>query len=156
MLHFKHIVTTAAATALLLCSGSTAPTQIAVTIGPEPLCPYGYYDLAPYYCAPYGYYGPDWFTDGVFVGAGPWFHGPRGFYGHVDNRFDPRHGYHGPYPGRGAAPFNHFEGNEARDGRGHVGNAGHQPTAEHIPGVRGGYRNMGGGERGGNRGGRHR
>ena len=59
-------------------------------------CPYGYFDYAPYDCAPYGYYGPDWFNGGIFIGAGPWFHGPHGFYGHVDNRYDPHHGYGGP------------------------------------------------------------
>jgi len=41
----------------------------------HPYCPYGYYDYAPYSCSPYGYYGPDWFNGGVFIGAGPWFHG---------------------------------------------------------------------------------
>ena len=71
----------------------TAPSQVAVDIGVAPDCPYGYFDYAPYDCAPYGYYGPDWFVGGVFIGAGPWFHGPHGFYGHVDNRYDPRHGY---------------------------------------------------------------
>jgi hypothetical protein len=103
------------------------------------VCPYGYFDYPPYDCAPYGYYGPDWFVGGVFIGAGPWFHGHHGFYGHVDNRFDPRHGYNGPLPGRGEAQFNHFHGNEARDGQGHVGNAGHDAGAEHaLPGFRGG------------------
>src|ERR1700741_729614 len=48
--------------------------------GPAPVCTYGYYDYYPYACAPYGYYGPDWFIGGVFIGAGPWFRG--GFYGH--------------------------------------------------------------------------
>lgn len=43
--------------------------------GPAPLCAYGYYDYYPYACAPYGYYGPEWFVGGVFIGAGPWFHG---------------------------------------------------------------------------------
>ncbi|MGB8113291.1 MAG: hypothetical protein WCF22_05940, partial [Candidatus Sulfotelmatobacter sp.] len=89
--------------------------------------------------APYGYYGPDWFVGGVFIGAGPWFHGPRGFFGHVDNRFDPHHGYNGPLPPRGAQRFNHFQANEARDGQGHVGDAGHEGKAEHaLPGYRGG------------------
>ncbi|MFZ0337505.1 MAG: hypothetical protein WAL45_05695, partial [Terracidiphilus sp.] len=64
-----------------------APAQIGVgigvNIGPEPVCPYGYFDYPPYDCAPYGYYGPDWFLNGIFIGAGPWFHGPHGFYGHV-------------------------------------------------------------------------
>ena len=52
-----------------------AEAQVAVDIGVAPDCPYGYYDTAPYGCAPYGYYGPQWFTGGVFIGAGPWFHG---------------------------------------------------------------------------------
>src|ERR1700753_852553 len=101
-----------------LSSFSSAPAQVSVNIGVAPVCPYGYFDYAPYECAPYGYYGPDWFVGGVFVGAGPWFHGPHGFYGHVDNRYDPRHGYHGPLPAHDTKPFNHFEGNEARDGNG--------------------------------------
>ena len=29
--------------------------------------------IIPYACAPYGYYGPDWFAGGVFIGAGPWY-----------------------------------------------------------------------------------
>src|ERR1700757_3475040 len=41
--------------------------------GPAPVCAYGYYDYYPYACAPYGYYGPDWFVGGVFIGAGPWY-----------------------------------------------------------------------------------
>src|SRR5260370_17964357 len=40
--------------------------------GPTPVCIYGYYDYYPYACAPYGFYGPDWFAGGVFIGAGPW------------------------------------------------------------------------------------
>jgi hypothetical protein len=110
------------ALAFAIFSGSTtAPAQISfgVNIGPQPVCPYGYFDYPPYNCAPYGYYGPEWFTNGVFIGAGPWFHGPHGFYGHIDNRFDPRHGYHGPFPERGDQRFNHFHGNSMRDGHGH-------------------------------------
>src|SRR5580658_6721550 len=101
--------------------------QVSVNIGVAPVCPYGYYDFAPYACAPSGYYGPEWFTGGVFIGAGPWFHGPAEFHGHVDNRFDPQRGYKGPMPNRGeraeeAKRVNaaHFRGNEERDGRGHV------------------------------------
>ena len=107
----------------------------------------------PYSCAPYGYYGPDWFTGGVFIGAGPWYHGHGGFYGHVDNRYDPRHGYAGPMPERGAQPFNHFQANEAHDPQGHVGNAGHEPTNEHSAGYQGGGHPGGGGEHSG--GGHH-
>src|SRR6202020_828550 len=116
-----------------LCFAATAPkagaqVSVGVTVGPAPDCPYGYYDSAPYGCAPYGYYGPEWFTGGVFIGAGPWFHGPANFRGHVDNHFHPDHGYKGPMPQRGeratpehAAPPKDFKGNEVRDGRGHEG-----------------------------------
>ncbi len=106
-----------------------AKAQVSVNIGVAPDCPYGYYDVAPYACAPAGYYGPEWFNDGIFIGAGPWFHGGDHFVGHVDNRFHPDHGYKGPMPQRGekADPArrvdaSHFKGNEARDGRGHVAN----------------------------------
>ena len=123
----------------LLGGVSVSPAQISVgvNIGEQPVCPYGYFDYPPYSCAPYGYYGPDWFTGGIFIGAGPWFHGPRGFYGHVDNRFDPRNGYHGPVPDRGAQPFGHFQANEGRDGQGHIGNPGHQPSNERSGGFQG-------------------
>jgi hypothetical protein len=150
MRYFKLLVTPVIAVALLT-AGSVAPAQISVGIGigAAPMCPYGYFDYAPYDCAPYGYYGPDWFPGGLFIGAGPWFHGSHGFYGHVDNRYDPHNGYRGPMPERGAQPFNHFHGNEARDGQGHVGQAGHAPANEHQPGVQGGYHFGGGGGRGG-------
>ena len=49
-----------------------------VYVGGPPVCRYGYYGYYPYACAPYGYYGPEWFSGGVFIGAGPWY---RGFYG---------------------------------------------------------------------------
>ncbi|MGD0796628.1 MAG: hypothetical protein ABR910_02790 [Acidobacteriaceae bacterium] len=139
---FRYLAVFAIATAVL-SAVSVAPAQVSigVGIGAAPICPYGYFDYAPYDCAPYGYYGPDWFVGGLFIGAGPWFHGPRGFYGHVDNRYDPRNGYHGPLPDRGAKPFTHFQPNEARDGNGHVGTATHAPTTEHsggFSGMRGG------------------
>jgi uncharacterized membrane protein YgcG len=150
MSFWKPFVLSAVAVAAFT-SMQVAPSQVVVGIGAAPICPYGYFDYAPYDCAPYGYYGPDWFDGGgLFIGAGPWFHGPHGFYGHVDNRFDPHNGYHGPLPGRGAQQFNHFQGNEARDGHGNVGAAGHAAGGEHaLPGFHGG-----GGARGG--GGGHR
>src|ERR1700744_6088378 len=86
-----------------MCLTITAPkveAQVSVNIGVAPDCPYGYYDAAPYGCAPYGYYGSEWFTGGVFIGAGPWYHGRSHFYGHVDNHFDPHHGYKGAFPNR--------------------------------------------------------
>lgn len=124
---------------------AVAPAQVSINIGTAPVCPYGYYDYAPYNCSPYGYYGPDWFSGGVFIGAGPWFHGPRGFYGHVDNRWDPHHGYNGPYPERGAQPFQNFHGNEARDYQGHVGQAPHGPEGERSGGYQGGRGDFHGG-----------
>jgi hypothetical protein len=104
-----------------------AEAQVAVEVGVAPDCPYGYYDVAPYNCAPAGYYGPEWFSGDVFIGAGPWFHGASEFQGHVNNRFHPDHGYKGPVPQRGEKPepakrvdSAHFKGNEMRDGRGHT------------------------------------
>src|ERR1700742_4339292 len=141
----KRVIFSTLAAALLLITSARPQVAVGVNIGPAPVCPYGYFDYPPYDCAPCGYYGHDWFTGGVFIGAGPWFHGPHGFYGHVDNRYDPYHGYVGPMPGRGEPAFNHFHANEGRDGRGHVGNPGHDGGSEH--GLPGG--NHGGGHPGG-------
>jgi hypothetical protein len=68
---------------LFMVMAGAANAQVAVRVGPvfvgsAPVCVYGYYGFAPYACAPYGYYGPEYFSGGVFIGAGPWFHG---FYG---------------------------------------------------------------------------
>jgi hypothetical protein len=114
-------------TAAVCFAATTAPAQISigVNVGPEPACHWGYYDYAPYNCAPYGYYGPEWFANGAFIGSGPWFHGHDDFRGHVNNHFDPQHGYHGHIPDRGEAPGKakgHFKPNEVRDGRGNVAN----------------------------------
>lgn len=136
--------------AAMLSGFPGALAQVTINIGPAPICPYGYYDFAPYNCAPYGYYGPDWFVGGVFIGAGPWYHGHDHFYGHVDNRYDPRHGYKGPYPERGEQPYNNFHANEAHDPHGNVGNAGHDGGGEHSPGPGGEH---GPGPQGGGHGG---
>ena len=70
---------------IFLLPASFSHAQVAVGVGVgvpyggyaygPPVCDYGYYDYPPYACAPYGYYGPDWFYGGVFIGAGPWFRG---------------------------------------------------------------------------------
>jgi hypothetical protein len=110
----------------LTVSAPKSYAQVNVEVGAAPDCPYGYYDVPPYNCAPYGYYGPEWFVNGVFIGAGPWFHGPERFYGHVDTHFHPDHGYKGPLPAHGEKATRRvdkiegFHGNEMRDGRGHV------------------------------------
>jgi len=117
---------------MVVAPKTVAQVNVAVSIGTAPDCPYGYYDSAPYGCAPYGYYGPEWFSGGEFVGAGPWFHGPDTFQGHVNNNFHPDHGYKGPTPKVGdkresSKPLDKvadFKGNEVRDGRGHVSGGG--------------------------------
>ncbi len=121
----RFLVLTAVAAACF--TASKAEAQVSVSVGVAPECPYGYYDAAPYNCAPSGYYGPEWFSGNVFIGAGPWFHGPSEFRGNVNNAFHPDHGYKGAMPNRGekAEPAKrvdsaHFAGNEERDGRGHV------------------------------------
>ena len=66
---------------------SQAQVSVGIGVGPvgvvvghpyvagPPVCEYGYYDYYPYACAPYGYYGASYFVNGVFIGAGPWYHG---------------------------------------------------------------------------------
>jgi hypothetical protein len=121
------LVLAAVAGSCLAVVAPRADAQVSVNVGVAPECPYGYYDVPPYNCAPAGYYGPEWFTGGVFIGAGPWFHGPAAFRGYVNNGFHPDHGYRGPIPNRGEKPDParrvdqaHFKGNEMRDGRGHA------------------------------------
>jgi hypothetical protein len=60
---------------------SQAQVSFGVQVGPDygyyngpPVCDYGYYPYYPYDCAPYGYWGPQWFANGIFIGAGPWYH----------------------------------------------------------------------------------
>ena len=104
-------------------------------VGPPPVCEYGYYNYYPYACAPYGYYGPSWFSGGVFIGAGPWFHGYHagpGFYGGRGN--------YGRMPALPAHP--EFRGGVKRgDVRGHFNGGG----------VHGSARGSGGGFHGGGR-----
>ena len=126
MKKFNVIALAAVAGICLAAATPAVKAQVVVDIGVAPACPYGYYDYTPYTCAPYGYYGPEWFNGGVFIGAGPWFHGDEHFNGHVNNRYDPQHGYKGSLPNTGEkarkgepAPRN-FKANESRDGRGHV------------------------------------
>jgi hypothetical protein len=100
-------------------------------VGPAPACAYGYYNYYPYACAPYGYYGPSWFSGGLFIGAGPWY---RGYYG--------GRGYGGPgYYGRG-----YYGAREYYGGRGAVG-GGFRGGAVHGFSGGGGFR--GGAVRGG-------
>ena len=126
---------------------------VGVNVGAPPVCAYGYYDYAPYDCAPYGFYGPDYFIGGRFIGAGPWFHGYRpgyayrggyGYRGYAPaERVIVRGGYRGE-PARGFSGGGNFRGNEGGNFHGNVGG-----------GFRGGnsggsfHGNAGGGSRGG-------
>jgi hypothetical protein len=70
----RRLKTLVLATTLLLLLPA-ARTQVSITIGgPPPVCTYGYYSYTPYACAPYGYYGPGYFYNGIFLGVGPWRH----------------------------------------------------------------------------------
>jgi hypothetical protein len=75
----KYLTMVAVAALCLVASPKKAHAQISVQIGPPPECPYGYFDYSPYDCALYGYYGPNGFPDGIFLGAGPWYRGPARF-----------------------------------------------------------------------------
>lgn len=87
-----------------------AQVSIGVQIGPSygiynapPVCAYGFYPAYPFGCAPYGYYGPEWFADGVFIGAGPWYR----FYYTRPAYYRPFYFNRG-FGGRGG--FEHFRG----------------------------------------------
>jgi hypothetical protein len=122
------------ATALLasLVSLPTAKAQIRVGINLDvpPVCSYGYYDYAPYACAPVGFYGPGYFYNGIFLGVGPWANwGYRhGWGGH---RFAGGGG--GRYQG-GGHPVGHAEGHP---GGGHpMGHPAGHPGGGGHPGPR--------------------
>src|SRR5277367_2544279 len=92
MRYLRYLVLIGACLGLTLLAAPHANAQwgVAVGVGPgyygaAPVCSYGYYGYYPYACAPYGYYGSNYFVGGIFIGAGPWFHGwgyGRGGYGY--------------------------------------------------------------------------
>ena len=120
-----------AAAIVLMVPAAKSSAQINISIGAEPVCPYGYYDYGSFDCAPYGYYGPEWFVGGRFIGTGRWYHGPANFHGSVNNSYDPRHGYKGAPVAHGPAQqhpdnFKSFKGNETHDSQGHASPGGHR------------------------------
>ena len=91
MKYLRYLALLALLTLPLAYSQAAVSVGVGIGVAPvagPPVCTYGYYPDYPYACAPYGYYGPDWFVGGVFIGAGPWYHGwghpyyGRGFGGH--------------------------------------------------------------------------
>ena len=114
-----------AALVVLPFAAVPANAQVAVGIGVGPAigypayygppdCEWGYYSYYPYACAPYGYYGPDWFYSGVFIGVGPWYHWGGG---HGWGRGG--YGYHGGYGYRGG--YGYGGHGYAGGGRGYAG-----------------------------------
>lgn len=103
---------------MMLLAGAMASTAMAqvrvhvgVGFGPAygpPVCAYGYYPYYPYGCAPYGYYGSEWFVNGVFIGAGPWYHGFHRRPVFVDRE---------RFFGRGFADRDRFRGDRRLEGR---------------------------------------
>jgi len=122
--------------------------------GPAPVCAYGYYGYYPYACAPYGYYGPEWFVGGVFIGAGPWYHGfhGRGYWGHRYGYWGPRYYERRGFEGRFHGDFgrDRFRGGYAHEG--FVGR-GFARGGEFRGGFHGEGRFRGGGFHGGGHGG---
>lgn len=116
---------------LLLAAGNAHAAPIAVGVrvgpvvagvGPEPVCAYGYYPYYPYACAPYGYWGPSYFVGGVFIGAGPWYHGYWGhgyYYGRPGWGYRPGYGYRPVYGNRPAYAY------RGAPARGYVGGSYH-------------------------------
>src|SRR5580693_3906825 len=106
-------------TALLagLAMAPAAQAQVYVSVGIQPVCQYGYYDYAPYSCSPYGYYGPGYFYNGIFVGMGPWSGWGYG-HGWGAHRFSGDGG--GSYRGG-------FHGDRGFAGGGHGGPVNHGP-----------------------------
>ena len=79
MRYLKYVAMLAILMVPLAYSQAQVRVGIGIGVGPgyvagPPACAYGYYDYYPYACAPYGYYAPNYFVDGVFIGVGPWYH----------------------------------------------------------------------------------
>jgi hypothetical protein len=107
MRYLKYVALLAVLVAMPLAySQAQVRVGVGIGVGPgyiaagPPVCQWGYYDYYPYACAPYGFYGPQYFIGGVFIGAGPWYHWghPASFWGRGPGFVG--HGWYGR-PGRG-------------------------------------------------------
>lgn len=76
----------------LAVTPATSKADVDIYLSVPPACPWGYYDSPPYHCAPYGYWGAEFFYNGIFIGVGPWW-GWGYDHGWGRNRF---HGYYRP------------------------------------------------------------
>jgi hypothetical protein len=124
---FTTLLLSAAALLAGLAMTPVARAQIAIEIGEPPVrCHWGYYEDPPYGCAPRGYYGPDYFYNGIFLGVGPWA-GWGYAHGWGEHRFYD-HGHGGSYHGRGGYEAEHghyFHGYDDRHGGPHGGEMHH-------------------------------
>jgi len=57
MYALKRLALAASVAGILFAAAANADDVSDDGLDDEPTCPYGYYDYAPYACAPYGYYG---------------------------------------------------------------------------------------------------
>ena len=128
-----------------LTLASAAHAQVVVDIGIQPTCSYGYYDYAPYACAPSGFYGPGYFYNGIFLGMGPWAGWGYG-HGWGSHRFVAAGGgsYHG---GGGGARPSAAHKTPARAGASHTTHASApHATASHASAPKGSGGHEGGSE----------
>ena len=117
---------------MALTPAAQAQIVVGIGVGIQPVCQYGYYDYAPYACSPYGFYGPGYFYNGIFLGMGPWAGWGYG-HGWGGHRFSEDGGgrYHGGI-GRVAYGGHSGGGRPARiEGDARVNSGGARPSAGH-------------------------
>jgi hypothetical protein len=117
-------------TAMLASLALVPAVQAQVVISIQPTCSYGYYDYAPYACAPAGFYGPGYFYNGIFLGMGPWA-GWGYSHGWGHHRFS--NGGGGRYTGGGGMAANHVHATRTSTVRASSGGRSyaHAPAASH-------------------------
>ena len=106
---------------------SQAQVSFGIQIGPEPACPMGTSTTRHISALLMATMVRNGLGEEFFLGAGPWFHGPDHFHGHVDEHFDPHHGYRGAFPHRGErgdwdrhhGTVEHFNGHAVREEHAH-------------------------------------
>ena len=157
MRYFKYV----AVLAVLMVPLAYSRAQVSVGIGVGPV---GVVVGHPYVAGPsvceYGYYGASYFVNGVFIGAGPWYHGyhhrdwDRGGWRHEGwNHAYAGHGWGYRHDGqaRGYAREGYSRAYAGGHGRGYVGGGHHRGNNFHDGGgshsVRGFHGGHGGGRR---------
>jgi hypothetical protein len=139
----KHSIGSLIIGALLAMLLAFAPTpagaQVSVGVqigGAPPTCQFGYYDYPPYACAPAGYWSPEYFYNGIFIGVGPWwgwgyhhgwgghrFHGYYRWQGHEYGHTSWEHGNYGWHDDHARGEWR--EGGQWHNGHGEAGHGHH-------------------------------